>query len=72
MVYNEEINSSFNSTIRNVKKFLNQQNEITKLSLNECSNLEYILKAIKNKEKVEIGIKNFNNELNNISTQNED
>lgn len=72
IVYNEEINSSFNSTIRNVKKFLNQQNEITKLSLNECSNLENILKAVKEKDKAEIGIKNLNNELNNISIQNED
>lgn len=72
IVYNEEINSSFNSTIRNVKKFLNQQNEITKLSLNECSNLEKILKAVKEKDKAEIGIKNLNNELNNISIQNED
>jgi len=72
IVYNEEINSSFNSTIRNVKKFLNQQNEITKLSLNECSNLENILKAVKEKDKAEIGIKNLNNELNNISIQNEE
>ena len=72
IVYNEEINSSFNSTVKNVKKFLNQQNEVTKLSLNECSNLENILKAIKDKEKAEIGIKNLNNELNNISIQNED
>lgn len=72
MVYNEEINSSFNSTVKNVKKFLNQQNEITKLSLNECTNLENILKAVKYKEKAEIEIKNLNNELNNISIQNED
>ena len=69
MVYNEEINSSFNSTLKNVKKFLNQQNETTKLSLNECSNLENILKAIKDKEIAETGIKNLINELNNTSIQ---
>ena len=63
IIYNEEINSSFNSTVKNVKKFLNQQNEITELSINECSNLEKILKAIKAKEKAEVGLKNLNNEL---------
>jgi Ca2+-binding EF-hand superfamily protein len=72
IIYNEEINSGFNSTVKNAKKFLNQQNEITEISINECSNLEKVLKAIKAKEKAEIGIKNLNNDLNNISTQNED
>ena len=51
IAYNEEINSSFNSTVRNVKKFLNEQNETIQMSINECDNLENILKAILNKGK---------------------
>ena len=57
ILYNEEINSSFNSTIRNVKKFLNEQNEIIKMSINECDNLENILKAIQEKGRIKNNIK---------------
>lgn len=65
ITYNEEINSSFNSTIRNVKKFLNQQNDITKMSINECNNLENVLKAVQNKDKIKTQLKNeFSKTLN--------
>ena len=68
IVYNEEINSSFNSTIRNVKKFLNEQNETIQMSQNECDNLENILKAILNKgeskNKIDILEKDIYNKLN--------
>ena len=64
-LYNEEINSSFNSTIRTVKKFLNEQNETIKMSINECENLENILKSIKYKEQSKNKINNIESELNN-------
>lgn len=48
--YNEEILSSFNSTIRNAKKFLNEQNEVNRLCKKEVSNFEKILKSIQNKK----------------------
>ena len=62
--YNEEINSSFNSTIRNVKKFLNQQNEINKASIYECNKFENVLKAVQNKDKIKNQLKNVENEFN--------
>ena len=66
ILYNEEINSSFNSTIRNVEKFLNEQNEIIKMSINECDNLENILKAIQEKGRIKNNIKVVENEFHNI------
>ena len=35
----EEINSSFNSTVRNVKKFLNEQKEVNIWRANHVANL---------------------------------
>jgi hypothetical protein len=64
IAYNEEINSSFNSTVRNVKKFLNQQNEINKASIYECNKLENVLKAVQKKDKIKIQLKNIENEFN--------
>ena len=65
IAYNEEINSSFNSTIRNVKKFLNEQNETIKMSINECDNLENILKSINYKEESKNKINDIESEFNN-------
>ena len=64
IAYNEEINSSFNSTVRNVKKFLNQQNEINKASIYECNKFENVLKAVQYKDKIKYYLKNIENELN--------
>lgn len=50
--YNEEIIGSFNSTIRNAKKFLNEQNEVNRLCKHEISNYEYILRSVQNKRKI--------------------
>ena len=70
IAYNEEIKSSFNSTVRNVKKFLNQQNEINKASIYECNKLENILQAVQNKEKIKNQLKNIENEFNdNLNTE---
>ena len=49
--YNEEVMSSFNSTVRNVKTFLNEQNEVSLLCKHDILNYEYILRSIKNKRK---------------------
>ena len=50
--YNEEIMGSFNSTIRNAKKFLNEQNEVNRLCKHDIYNYEEILKALQNKRKI--------------------
>ena len=47
--YNEEIVGSFNSTIRNAKKFLNEQNEVNRLCKHDIYNYEEILKSIQYK-----------------------
>ena len=64
-VYDEEVKNSFNSTVRNVKKFLNEQIEVSKMSINECDNLENVLKAVKHKETTKNQIKNLLNEFQN-------
>ena len=70
IAYNEEINSSFNSTVRNVKKFLNQQNEINKASIYEYNKLENVLRAVQNKDKIKNKLKNIENEFNdNLSIE---
>jgi len=58
-IYNEEVNSSFNSTIRNVKKFLNEQNEIACLCNHEIKNYENILKSIQSKRIIMQRNKNY-------------
>jgi hypothetical protein len=47
--YIEEINSCFNSTVRNVKKFLNEQNEVICDTKNKYYKFEEILKSIQYK-----------------------
>ena len=49
--YNEEIIGSFNSTVRNVKTFLNEQNEVNLLCKHDIYNYEHILKSVQNKRK---------------------
>ena len=49
--YNEEVMSSFNSTVRNVKTFLNEQNEVSLLCKHDILNYEYILSSVNNKRK---------------------
>ena len=58
-LYNEEVNSSFNSTIRNVKKFLNEQNEIARLCNHDIKNYENILKSIQSKRIIMQRNKNY-------------
>ena len=43
--------SSFNSTVRNVKTFLNEQNEVSLLCKHDILNYEYILSSVNNKRK---------------------
>ena len=50
--YNEEVHSSFNSTVRNIKKFLNEQNEVSCFCEHDLNNYEKILKSIDNKVKI--------------------
>ena len=60
--YNEKINSIFFNTVRNVKKFLNQQNEIINICSHNIENYEKILEIVnkknENKEKIN-KIKNY-------------
>jgi hypothetical protein len=65
LIYDEEIKNSFNSTVRTVKKFLNEQNEVTKMTINECDKLEKVLKSVKNKEISKNQIKMYINEFQN-------
>ena len=65
ILYGEEIKNSFNSTVRNVKKFLNEQNETSKMTINECDKLERVLKSVKNKEISKNQIKMYINEFQN-------
>jgi hypothetical protein len=58
-LYNEEVNSSFNSTIRNVKKFLNDQNEIARFCNHDIKNYENILKSIQTKRTIMQRNKNY-------------
>ena len=67
ILYNEEINGSFNSTVRTVKKFLNEQNEVIKMSINECDKLEYVLKAMEKKGKLKNKVFNLENDFHNNS-----
>ena len=71
ILYNEEINGSFNSTVRTVKKFLNEQNEVIKMSINECDKLEYVLKAMEEKGKLKNRVFNLENDIHNNSNKEE-
>ncbi len=66
IAYMEEINSSFNSTVRNVKKFLNEQNEVISNCDRNYYKFEQILKSIQlkndNKEKMKILVDELENE----------
>ena len=66
IAYMEEINSSFNSTVRNVKKFLNEQNEVISNCDKNYYKFEQILKSIQlkndNKEKMKILVDELENE----------
>ena len=61
--YIEEINSCFNSTVRNVKKFLNEQNEVMCDSENNYYKFEQVLKSIQNKNDKKIKTKNIEDEF---------
>ena len=60
--YNEKINSIFFNTVRNVKKFLNEQNEVT---TNVCShmvnNYEKILEIVESKNEKKEQLNEINN-----------
>ena len=71
ITYNEEVNSIFNSTVRTVKKFLNEQNGPNKLSINECYNFESVLQAVQFKNKVKDKIKIIENEFDNTEEKEE-
>ena len=63
--YIEEVNSCFNSTVRNVKKFLNEQNEVISDCEKDYYKFEQTLKSIQNKNDKQEKIKNFMSELEN-------
>ena len=63
--YIEEINSCFNSTVRNVKKFLNEQNEVMCDSDNNYYKFEQVLKSIQNKNVKKEKTKNIEEEFEN-------
>ena len=49
--YNEKINIIFNSTIRNIKKFLNKQSEISAICEHDVNNYEKVLQSVNDKRK---------------------
>ena len=61
--YVEEVNSCFNSTVRNVKKFLNEQNEVISDCAKDYYKFESALKSIQVKNDKLEKIKIFINEL---------
>ena len=65
VAYMEEINSCFNSTVRNVKKFLNEQNEVISNCDKNYYKFEEILKSIQLKSDKKEKMKIFMNELEN-------
>ena len=67
--YIEEINSCFNSTVRNVKKFLNENNEVMCDSDNNYRKFEKVLRSIQNKEAKREKTKNIEDELENDNNE---
>ena len=63
--YIEEINSCFNSTVRNVKKFLNEQNEVMCDSENNYYKFEQVLKSIQYKNSKKDKTKKIEDEFDN-------
>ena len=68
--YVEEINSCFNSTVRNVKKFLNEQNEVMCDSDNNYYKFEQVLKSIQNKNNKKEKTKKIEDEFDNGNNNN--
>ena len=69
--YVEEVNSCFNSTVRNVKKFLNEQNEVISDCEKDYYKFETVLQSIQNKDDKKEKIKIFLNELEKDEAQEE-
>ena len=69
--YIEEVNSCFNSTVRNVKKFLNEQNEVISDCEKDYYKFENVLQSIQDKTDKKEKIKIFLNELEKDETQDE-
>ena len=67
--YIEEINSCFNSTVRNVKKFLNENNEVMCDSDNNYRKFEKVLRSIQNKEAKREKTKNIEDEFENDNNE---
>ena len=67
--YIEEVNSSFNSTVRNVKKFLNEQKEVLCDNENNYYKFEQILKSIQTKNAKKEKTKNIEEEFENNSEE---
>ena len=67
--YIDEVNSSFNSTVRNVKKFLNEQKEVLCDNENNYYKFEQILKSIQNKNNKKEKTKNIEEEFENNSEE---
>ena len=70
--YVEEINSCFNSTVRNVKKFLNEQNEVICDTKNKYYKFEEILKSIHNKMVKKEKTKKIEDEFENEKIEEEE
>ena len=67
--YIEEVNSSFNSTVRNVKKFLNEQKEVLCDNDNHYYKFEKILKSIQAKTVLKEKTKIIEDEFENNSIE---
>lgn len=67
--YIEEVNSSFNSTVRNVKKFLNEQKEVLCDNDNHYYKFEKILKSIQDKTAIKAKTKIIEDEFENNSIE---
>ena len=67
--YNEKINLIFNSTVRNVKKFINEKNGVISICEHDIKNYEKILQSIQEKDNWIKKLKIYNNYIegnNNI------
>ena len=66
ITYNEQVNFSFNSTVRNVKKFLNEQNEINVRCNTNIKDMEGVLRAVKEKKSKVEKLKKINKFLEDV------
>ena len=59
--YNEKINNIFFNTVKTVKKFINEQNEVTSICRQDIINYEKVLDAIEQKDERKAKINEYKN-----------